>query len=223
MWMPEERALFVHVPKTGGQFVMRLLESLGLARATPPIGGAVRADPVAHVPAWAVSSAVDFSFGFVRHPVGWMESYYNFVLGRVADNGGRHPAWNPGMWHPLNAFDALPPGAWASADAMVDAIYDAQPAFVGRLYRLFLGDLGLGVDFIGKQETMAEDLSVVTARLGHPVAPAVIAARPRINVSRGAARLTAYGINRVLAEEGPALRQYGYSDGWEYGAEHKIS
>ncbi len=68
------QALFVHVPKTGGTWVRRVLEEAGLARGE--LGRAhATPDELRHEPHFRHADVV---FAFVRHPLEWYRSYWAY-------------------------------------------------------------------------------------------------------------------------------------------------
>ena len=214
-------ALFLHVPKTGGTWVTGVLEELGLVRCRVSTkhsdmervvhGG--RHFPLRHLeklarfgPGWSGRLRRAYKFCFVRHPLTWYESWWKYMTNR-----GWHPwsTWKGRrQWHPIADLDGL-----GSPDfgTFVRNVCERQPGFVTRLYESYAPD---GIDFVGKMETLADDLGRVLAAIGAPHDPGALGRRPRANVSPEAARPVVWDAalrREVERLERGALERFRYS------------
>ena len=172
------RVVFVHVQKTGGHTMDTLLtEALPDRRALP---GLLRHPTLGEILDAEPELASYFVFGFVRNPwarmVSWWSMVQNFKSG--AENGREHAA----KQLERNPF------LTAVAEYPDFATYIARgPEEHERLRRpqwdyLHTGPEhgGRAADFIGRTESLAEDLRTVFARIGIEAPPEV----PQMNRSR---------------------------------------
>ena len=168
------RSVFYHIPKTGGTWVKVAMKEAGLqthatrnitaahpfnlkrAHATPDI---VRPKDVAG----------KFSFCFVRRPVAWYRSYWSFRSRKGARRDEKFPA--DGVWS--DDFDQF-----------VNNCLDLYPSgFVSTLYQFYTGLNGERVDFIGRQEHLADDLVRSLGMAGEEFDEGALRATPKQNRS----------------------------------------
>lgn len=81
-----------------------------------------------------------FTFAFVRNPISYYKSYWSYKM---------RTGWE-------NQFD----NAYRADDfpTFVSNVLEGMPGWVSKLYTKFLGPNGDWVDFVGKQETLRDDL-----------------------------------------------------------------
>lgn len=143
-----DRSVFYHVPKTGGIWVKEAMRQAGLQygqckdkRVSHPFG--LKREHATPDVVRDEEKAGRFSFCFVRHPVGWLQSFWAF---RVKT-----------QW-----LDAKFPPDWYWDDefnTFVGNLVEAYPGgFVTELYQFYTGEDGRKVDFIGRQESLEDDL-----------------------------------------------------------------
>lgn len=160
--LTEANAAFVHIPKCGGSWVENVLRELGIEtqHATLPerFGESpleLRHTTPGHLDGFA------YSFTFVRHPVTWYESCWSYW---------KHSSWkqfNPSGWHPWRIID---PCRHRSFRDFVRCVLERQGAYVTRMYAWYIGPPGGEyVNFIGRQENLAGDLTHVLQTLGYTV------------------------------------------------------
>ena len=171
-----ERFIFYHIPKTGGTWVKVALKAAGIrARAVRTTGGPhpfnlkwAHACP-GTVPERAKKDR--FSFCFVRRPVAWYASYWSFRSRKGARRDEKFPA--DGLWS--DEFDQF-----------VNNLLDAYPSgFVTALYQYYTGADCELVDFVGRQESLADDLMRALTLAGEPFDEAALRATGRCNRSPG--------------------------------------
>ena len=221
----------MHIPKTGGSWVTRILEEFDLIEgrighkhaAAERILNAYRYGGAGAHAAYLFKRRVrkkwgrifnmpaghpkPFMFSFVRHPLAWYESWFKYQSLRC-----NWRAWgnevNPENWHPISMLNGL---GCENFNAFVRKVANKCPGYVAELYGGYTKP-GL-VDFVGRQENLREDLIHVLDRLGLPHDPAVIRKRSPINVS-AEAEIRMHWEPGLRAEmeriEYAALVRYGY-------------
>lgn len=194
-------AIFLHIPKTGGSWVTRVLQQLDLiegrighmhadadrlmnayrfsgikAHAGYLIRKKVR-KKLRHFSQTAERPAKPYMFCFVRHPLSWYESWFKYQSLRW-----NWRTWgtelNPDDWHPLSMLNGLGGNTFTE---FMNNVLARRPGFVTELYGAYTKPNI--VDFVGHQENLQEDLIQVLTRLGLPHDPAVIRSMPPENVS----------------------------------------
>jgi hypothetical protein len=173
--LKKANALFLHVPKTGGSFVFKALQELGIEIQHPTLKPGVS---VAHALPRHVEGEFDFAFLFVREPMSWYRSWWRFQMGR------EHPwdAFEPWNWHPQRGIERY---ADDDFERWLRALLYGNPGHVSSLYERYVDDVTHGVGFVGRHERLADDLAAVLAHLGYDVTPDDILSLPKTNVSRG--------------------------------------
>ncbi len=158
-----QRVLFVHVQKTGGQSIEHLLRRhLPDARKVTGLPGAKHATYAAAVRAHPELAGY-WSFGFVRNPWARLWSWYQMIERRRA-TAERGNAWVATRIE-RNDFWS---GVLEHCPDFESFVMEGTERFA-RLRRPqldYLRDGGRQVDFIGRTETLAEDVTTVGARLG---------------------------------------------------------
>ncbi|HEX9794811.1 MAG TPA: hypothetical protein VGC54_12580 [Planctomycetota bacterium] len=170
------RCVFVHVPKTGGQWVHAALGECGLLTGTL---GVVHASPD-EIRASAAWAARPTRFAFVRSPLRWYPSMWAH---RMDD-----------QWLPIDSsdwFSARWLKAWAGftercrAEDFEDFVVRCTRAFpdgwLAALYREYLD----GVMAVGRQEHLADDLVRILREAGEDFDETALRATPARNVRAG--------------------------------------
>jgi hypothetical protein len=195
-------AVFLHIPKTGGTWVTRVLTDQGLVRR--PFGD-IHADmvrvlcplpfmPAGRTPLRTAAKKIlllpyrrrieqtDFRFCFVRHPLQWYESYWRYQVG----GWGGHGAWK--NWgderDPTQGWHWLVPLNHVTDDDFNGFIRRAvarRPGYVTELYGWYTQG---GIGFVGKQENLVTDLIRVLKVLNVNFDEDRIRRTPPANVSR---------------------------------------
>ena len=158
LFLPELNALFIHIPKTGGTWVKRVLLESGL-ECLPAVGAG------SHNLTWRYEHPGTRKFAFVRHPLTWLESAWR----------GLHESWPNQQPSPVlfneRAFTPIRLLTRTCGEldfgSFVRAVLDREPAFVTRMYEWYIGPCGAPlVEMVGRMESLAEDLSQILASLG---------------------------------------------------------
>lgn len=224
-------AVFLHIPKTGGSWVTRILEEFDLIEGrighkhadADRVLNAYRYEGAKAHAAYLIKRKLQrklgrflqeaeahpkpFMFCFVRHPLAWYESWFKYQSLRC-----NWRTWgnerNPENWHPLAALNQ---SASDSFNGFVRNVLKTRPGYVTELYGGYTRP-GL-VDFVGRQENLREDLIRVLVRLGLPHDPEVIRRHSPVNVSTEA-EMRLYWEPGLRAEverlEYAALVRHGY-------------
>jgi hypothetical protein len=164
-----ERAVFYHVPKTGGVWVKEAMRAAGLRygrcrnrQISHPFG--LKREHAAPDVVVEEDRVGRFSFCFVRHPEAWYRSFWAYR----AKTG-----WLDRKFPADRCWDDL-------FDVFVDNVTDAYPdGFVSQLYRYYTE----GVDFVGRQESLVDDLVRALALAGEEFDERYLRAKGMRNVA----------------------------------------
>jgi hypothetical protein len=199
--------LFLHVPKTGGNWVSEVLEAndLVFAHVGGKHAGAAQLAPLEkllHVPLrYDKPNRPLFRFCFVRHPRRWYESWFrmNVDLG-WPDWAADEDAWNPSV--ELNGLGAN------TFNGFIDNVLRHRPGFLTHLFDYYARD----AHFVGRQEHMVDDLSRVLECLGVTVPVETLSRQRPINVSKTTDVQLDPSLRRTLdVAEREAFVRYGYA------------
>lgn len=192
----DRKAIFLHVPKTGGSWVTECADAENLV--TDHLGSKhadlrrinefYRHYPYLYLRKrlslnWNLTDLIQgcFKFCFVRHPYEWVKSFYRYQTEQGWPNwkglGSTWSTFGNSNWHPTSWLHGLP---HASFNEFVSAILDLRPGFVHELYSWYISD---GIDFIGKQESLADDLIEALRRANLTFDADYIRSLDRVNVS----------------------------------------
>jgi hypothetical protein len=136
MSVGNDSLLFIHVPKAGGSWAISAMDAAGIALV------AEREDKH-HLALAECDVRGRFVFAFVREPLSWYGSTYNYRRReRFDDHGGDYLD----KWLDLDFPDFL-------TNTMRD-----RHAFLADYYWQFVGPPERAIDFIGRYEQLADDL-----------------------------------------------------------------
>jgi hypothetical protein len=162
-----DNALFLHIPKTGGEWVRQVLWDAGLETVKLHPGKQKHADL-----RWFKEHPEydrPFRFAFVRHPLGWYRSYWTYQRGRG--------------WKEIPEVGLTPPDPAISFDDFVCWMAEEHPGFLMRLYRRYIGPEDNEIDYVARSEELRIDLPVALALCGSPVPYRLIDTVPRLNAT----------------------------------------
>lgn len=161
-------AVFLHIPKTGGNWVTKALHENGLIKGVIPGRKHLDVDRVlarlSHgmIPTFKYYTLRSigkrpkkpFIFCFVRHPFSWYESWFKYMSqsSRQWHDWGNEKECRVWRWHPNSVLNGL--GA-PDFNQFVRNVVRKRPGYVTELYGWYTKPQ---VDFIGKQENLGEDL-----------------------------------------------------------------
>jgi len=192
-------SIFFHIPKTGGSWVRRAIVNAGIP-ANEVMGQNFYdkrsihtvLDTLYHAFPVDVHAHGKFRFTFVRHPLTWYQSMWAHHA---------HIGWSSDYYSRPYTFGAF-----------VEHTLNMRPAHLSLVYR-FYGD----VEYIGRTETLADDLVHALRMAGEEFDEARLRATPRINELASLSpwkeqceytpELTA----RVTEAEREAFERFGYT------------
>ena len=126
------------------------------------------------------------SFCFVRHPVDWYRSFWAY----------RYKTDVTDPKFPLDRYYKN------NFQKFVNIVLEQYPeGFVGNLYKFYVNDDLSGIDFIGKQENLVEDLIYVLREAGEEFDEAVVRKTKHRNIAASAKKF------RHLCEVNKDLRK----------------
>lgn len=201
------KSVFIHVPKTGGQWVIAALENSGVpVRLLGVVHSS--ADELVVEPEGAGRA---FSFAFVRHPLSWYQSMW----AHQTDDA----------WESIDAAEWFTPrwlGFWAEFTAhcasfdfneFVRKCVNHYPGgLVSTLYRSYTE----GCTFVGRQERLADDLVQALECAGESFDPLKLLATPTRNVRGARAHRSAQNVytrelvDLVMETESWAVGHFDY-------------
>jgi hypothetical protein len=219
-FLPDSGALFQHVPRTGGTFVEKAIDLLGIgcSRWSKHVrkGFSKKHALLARYDFRALGN-VKFTFAFVRHPVEYYVSTWRYMQAEK----NRHPRGLPEKdyltsltddyfsWHPFRSAARLYQDDFAS---WVCQMVEHEPGWCSRLFEWYVGPRGGEfVDFIGRTETLASDFTEVMAALGYHRQGFLgeLVLRPRVNESQTPRPIVSDLIKQaILRSERTTLAQF---------------
>jgi hypothetical protein len=191
------RTRFLHVPKTGGTWVTQALQVAGVpcqivwTRLGPGSRG--------HATLEQTRAYSDrFSFAFVRHP---LDLYRSRWAANTKDG-----------W-PMNRF--LHDARSADFPGFVDRVIERHPGFAGRHFAEFTGPAENEIAFVGRYETLVDDLVRALDAAGENYDEAALrsyAPANRSDYQRHAANYDLALAERVVAVEQDAILRWYCDD-----------
>jgi len=204
-------AIFLHIPKTGGNWVTRVLEQAGLV--TMKFGHkhldlerTMRFEQyLSDANRWVDPPYRVSRFCFVRHPVQWYESWWRMMMGLGWPDWGKEGSLE--QWHPNAVLNGL---GNRDFNQFMENVLNKRPGYVTELYGSYTGS---SIDLIGRQENLSADLLGILAKLGLPIDPDHIRACQPLNASDKSLAIDWNPDLRAEIEkvEYASLLRYGYA------------
>jgi hypothetical protein len=189
-----DRAIFLHVPKTGGTWVKAAAANAGLRFEEHLVDGDIHGD-LSYCP-----FPDRFIFAFVREPLSLYKAYWRFKLKQG--------------WDERSPFDKdckAPTFA-----AFVENVLRREPAWCTRMFEGYVGPPEREIDFVGRYESLADDLVEALRLSGAAFDEQALRATAPVNVSGVPHALSACSAelaDRVQLSEHRAIRRFGYDEG----------
>jgi len=169
-------AIFLHVPKTGGRWVTKVLEASGLVvsklghmhadadRVLSPLGGSGfnLLSFIVRRRLGLLPRTNPFLFCFVRHPLRWYESFFNYNCEDAVNWRYEGDVDNAEQWHPNAPLNGL---GSRDFNVFVRNVIAKYPGYVTDMYSRFASPQ---VAFVGQQEHLCDDLIDVLKTLRLP-------------------------------------------------------
>lgn len=215
----------LHIPKTAGNWVAHVLRESRLIRSRvghkhadvartmfammPRRARALSGRRSGIVPGRRARIETPFIFTFVRNPLSWYESWYKY---QSQDSRGWEEFGTPGQlsdWHPNSILNGL---GHRDFNVFVERVVEERPGYVTELFFAYTSP---EVSFVGKQESIREDLcrALDLAREEYDrdyilsSVPVGVSDRPRTRIEwRPALR------KKVIELEWPAMVRFGYAE-----------
>ncbi len=146
-----------------------------------------------------------FRFCFVRDPFSWYESYWKFMEGRGWNDWGKINSSQ--HWHPCAVLNGL---GSSDFNEFVWNVVNRRPGYVSELFYSYTK---LGISYIGKTETLREDLLAVLRHLKVDFAEEDIFDSSRVNESNKPAKKIEWepSLRKLVTQlEMPALVHFDY-------------
>lgn len=188
---------FLHIPRTGGTWVRRVLSENRLIESE--LRSETRQESSEYsVNSWhMVPENVSNAFCFVRHPATWYQSYWAYKQ-------------DTSSWSHTNPFDQQ-----CADDYFLEFVKKALASYpvgyVTWLYEFYTENSG----FVGRQENLRNDLIAALQWAGEDYALDGIESITPKNVStaerRGLAKYDGETLEKVLKIESKIINKYGYS------------
>lgn len=178
--------IFLHIPKTGGSWVSKVLKMQSLTKAY--IGCHKHFDwariESLIIPKSKLLRYIFFeifkikefhpSFCFVRHPLTWYESWWKY-------NNQSYVNWKsftkPHVWHPCHVLNSCKS---TDFNHFVSNVLKKRPGFVSELYSSYAHS---EINFVGKQENLAEDLCYFLKTRNYDFSEEYIKEESKVNIS----------------------------------------
>ena len=218
-------SIFLHIPKTGGNWVTHVLKNQGLVEREishkhsdlARTVSALSTPRQATLKEFLLRRPVDlrgpgekpFIFTFVRHPLRWYESWFKYQSQDTRNwkYWGEEGALS--KWHPNASLNGL------GSTSFSEFVRNVQVKKPGYVTELFFSYATPEVDFIGKQESIRHDLCAALEKAEIDFDANYILHEKKVGVSKPKAANITWDEplrEEVMRNEWPALRRFGYAD-----------
>ncbi|KKL17733.1 hypothetical protein LCGC14_2482610 [marine sediment metagenome] len=176
-------AIFIHIPKTGGMWIRKYFEQVGIE--SREIGAN-------HATSIELGKIDELTFCFVRHPLTWYQSYWKYKQTTQTRT-------NP----PIDQFVDRPFAEFVTAALAEHGDY------LNRFYSQFVK----GVNYIGKQETLRDDFETLLRRAELPIDVNLLSGPEENKSIKpvASAKYTLPLAERVMRHEIRVARQFDYN------------
>jgi Tfp pilus assembly protein PilF len=191
IYLPRTHSLVLEVPKTGSKWLRAAIAKAGVPCeqiGDPQYGG--HGDLATH--------GRDFRFiaCFVRSPLTWYRSYWAYRTER--------------RWRPHFVIDRL-----CASDTMSDFVRKAArllPGHLATVYETYAGPRADPIQFVGRQERLAEDLVAALREMNETFDERSLRATAEVNATSTKAAITDDLRDLLLCSEYEVFARFGYID-----------
>lgn len=143
---------FIHIPKTGGTWATHAMIEARIPLREPEVENP-HDDYAAkgHAQLGDLPDADVFTFAFVRHPLDWWRSFWGHRM-------------REGWIYPEHEIDSR--AASEDFDDFIDQVVRNLPGWLGEFYERYVGPPAQPISFIGRFESLADDLEQALALAG---------------------------------------------------------
>ena len=159
--------VFLHLPKTGGSWVVAAAAAAGIPLRGPDPLGDQHYSAHGHATLGDVGTDERFSVAFVRHPLDWWRSYW----------GHRMRAG----WDMENGIDRA--AASSDLNEFVTRVMERCPGQLDALVDRFVGSPQPQVDFVGRFEHLVQDTCTALRLAGERFAEDAVRGYPKVNAN----------------------------------------
>ncbi len=200
-------AIFLHIPKTGGNWIADVLEDQNLVFAHFGEKHANLTQILEFEKWFRVTSKYSkpnkpfFKFCFVRHPLTWYESWFKMQTTQGWPNWGD----DSNIWHPNAMLDGLDSPDF---EIFITNVLKRRPGYVTELYGWYTTP---GIHFVGRYENLADDLITVLKFLNVRFDEEKLRKFKPVNVSKPADIRWAQVLQETVERtEYAAFKRFGY-------------
>lgn len=219
-----QHTVFLHVPKTGGEWVRCFLGQQGLIlkkftghadartaaiefdrwfRLTPEGLGKEFCWRLRY-PKRPAPCEKPFLFSFVRHPLRWYESMFKYSRKRGWPYHGNQK-YSPVSWSALSWLNGIETESFME---YVCEVFRRRPGFLTDLYAEYTGPM---VGFVGRTERLTEDLEKIMEKRGIKIDRRLMRKIPPQNVSSQEPLVWDSGVRKeIVLAENSIFQRYGY-------------
>ena len=196
------KSVFLHIPKCGGNWVKQVLKDNDLVRQEVLTDGHTRHESLegriasghnvpTHYGKFNKRSKERRVFTFVRHPLSWYASYWNWKS-------------NAFKWTDSNEFDRK----CKSSDfhEFIENVLDNYDGYLTEMYYTFTSHCGM----IGKIESIGEDLKIILKHYNESFNYKTLGRLPA-NTGRYKVKYTKSLADRIMDSEKLVVNRFGYN------------
>ncbi|MHA6324813.1 hypothetical protein [Roseivivax sp. CAU 1753] len=203
--------VYLHIPKTGGNWLTKVLEDQGLVVAPVShkhatydlIAGQVRQAKGAFFKRRVLPRGPLTYVAVVRHPMRWYESWFKYQSSKAFRDWG-HPG-QAANWHVMSPLNGTRDDDF---NTFLDKVTSRAPGFVSGMYAAYCAGSNARVL---QNETIRDDLASLNRDLGLGIPDAAIFDTPAHGVSPAMALTWDRAMfDRVARYEASALAAYDY-------------
>lgn len=190
IYFPDQNALLLLVPKTGSTWVRSVLEDMNLNIEI--VGDA----KMRHHDQLSYFDRDNYSFvgAFIRNPISWYQSYWSYRM----EKG----------WRPQYEIDSL--CADDNFEQFIRNVTTKMPGALTNIYSSYISSADEPIDFIGKQESLSEDLCAFLRLIGIFVDESFFQKYGLINNTNTKADLTSELEELITLSEWETMKRFNY-------------